>query len=171
MSLDTALAFSLREEGGYVNNPNDSGGATNHGITQHTYDSYRASLKLPHQDVQLITDADVRTIYEQMYWIPGKCPLMHEPIATTHMDWCINHGVSGAITTLQQALGVKADGVFGAQTAGELAIADATEISITYNQLRRAWYKQRVIDKPNQAEFLAGWLGRVDRLEAYCESL
>ena len=36
--LQTALQFTLREEAGYVNNPRDHGGPTNHGITQTTYD-------------------------------------------------------------------------------------------------------------------------------------
>lgn len=171
MSFDTALKFVLSEEGGYVNNIHDSGGATNHGVTQATYDLWRDSVHQPHQDVQLITDAEVRTIYENNYWEPSRAQTMHSPLDVTHMDWSVNHGISGAIKTLQAALGVEADGLFGKETASALAIADPVEISQTYNQLRREWYKNRIVQKPDQQIFLAGWLGRVDRLEAYCESL
>lgn len=171
MSLDTALVFVLKEEGGYVNNPLDSGGATNHGITQHTFNDFRASLKLPPQDVQLITDADVRTIYEQMYYIPSKCPQMHSPLDVTVMDWSVNGGVPRSIQTLQDVLGLPADGIFGPKTAAALASADVWETCKAYNVIRREWYQNRVKQKPDQQVFLAGWLGRVDRLEAYCESL
>lgn len=171
MSLDTALAFTLHEEGGYVNNPLDHGGATNHGITQATYDSYRSSLKLAPQDVQLITDSDVRTIYDEMYWQPAKCPQMHSPLDCTVFDWAVNGGVPRAIQTLQDVLGLPGDGIFGPKTAAALAIADVYETCKAYNQIRREWYQNRVKQKPDQQIFLKGWLGRVDRLEAYCETL
>jgi lysozyme family protein len=35
--FDACLAFTLREEGGYVDDPADPGGATNMGITLATY--------------------------------------------------------------------------------------------------------------------------------------
>ena len=171
MSLDIALKFTIAEEGGYVNNPHDSGGATNHGITQATYDAYRASLKLASQDVALITDADVRAIYGEMYWIPAKCPIMHTPLDICHFDWAVNHGVNGAIKTLQTVLGVEADGVFGGKTSSALALCDSYETMKAYNQLRKQWYENRVAQKPDQQVFLNGWLARVDRLEAYCEGL
>ena len=38
-----ALQFVLKWEGGYVNNPNDKGGATNKGITQNTYNAWLKS--------------------------------------------------------------------------------------------------------------------------------
>jgi lysozyme family protein len=171
MSLQQALKFTLSEEGGYVNNPHDAGRETNHGIVGATYDSYRDSVKLPRQSVSLITDVEVQTIYSEMYWHPAKCPIMHSPLDVTHFDWAVNHGVSGALKTLQAALGVEADGVFGAETSSALALADAVELTKDYNTLRRAWYKNRVVQKPDQEVFLKGWLGRVDRLEAYCEGL
>ena len=171
MSFDKALAFTLREEGGYVDDPLDSGGATNHGVTQHVYDDYRDTKQLPHQSVQLITDAETRELYENNYWEPSKCQSLHSPLDVAHFDWSVNHGISGALKTLQAALGVTPDGVWGPQSASALAIADAVETTQTYNQLRRAWYRNRVEQKPDQAKFLNGWLGRCDRLDAYCESL
>ena len=41
-----ALAFVLKWEGGYVNNPYDKGGATNKGITQNTYNAWLKSCGL-----------------------------------------------------------------------------------------------------------------------------
>lgn len=171
MSLDQALAFTLKEEGGWTDNPHDHGGATNHGITQTTYDLFRDRIHEGHQSVQYITDAEVRAIYEDMYWTPAKCFIMHNPLAVAHFDWAVNHGISGAIKTLQAALGVTADGIWGHKSATALAVSDPVETTQTYNTLRREWYRNRCESHPDQAVFLKGWLGRVDRLEAYCESL
>jgi lysozyme family protein len=170
MSLEQAIAFTIPQEGGFVNNPDDDGGPTDHGITQATYDDYRDSLKLPPQDVQLITDADTQTIYTNMYWTPAKCPLLSDALAICHFDWAVNHGVTGAIKTLQQTLGVTADGVFGSQTA--IAAAAASEdVWQQYNNLRRAWYRTRATQNTSQQQFLAGWLDRVNALDAYVRAL
>ena len=47
-----ALKFVLAREGGYVNNPNDKGGATNKGITQNTYNAYLQSKGRGTKDVR-----------------------------------------------------------------------------------------------------------------------
>lgn len=39
--FEPALAFVLRWEGGFVDNPADPGGRTNKGITQKVYDAWR----------------------------------------------------------------------------------------------------------------------------------
>lgn len=171
MSFDQALRFTLSEEGGYVNNPHDHGGATNHGITQNTYDTYRDTIHEGHQDVQYVTDAEVREIYELFYWEPSKCQQLHGPLDICHFDWSVNHGISGALKTLQAALGVTPDGIWGSQSASALATADSVETAQAYNTLRREWYRNRVAQKPDQAIFLQGWLARVDRLDAYMDSL
>lgn len=169
--FDQALAFTLREEGGYADDPADHGGATNRGITQHEYDSWRARKGLTLQLVRGLDDSEMHQIYDEDYWQPGKCPRLADALAICHFDWCVNHGVSGAIKTLQQALGVDADGVFGPATAAAATAADAQAVTQTYLELRRQWYRRRVVAEPGQSRFLKGWLARVDRLDAYLEKL
>jgi lysozyme family protein len=171
LSFDKALAFTLQEEGGFVDNPHDSGGATNHGITQSVYDSFRDRTHMPRQSVGLITDTETNTIYDEDYWEPSRAQSMHSPLDVAHFDWSVNHGIQGALKTLQAALGVTPDGIWGAQSASALAISDPVETAQTYNTLRREWYRNRVAQKPDQAVFLNGWLQRVDRLDAYMETL
>ena len=170
-SLSTALAFTLKEEGGYVDNPSDHGGATNHGVTQATYDTWRDSHSEPHQNVRKIADGEVQGIYGEMYWAPGHCPALSPALAVAHFDWCVNHGCAGAMATLQQLLQVKADGVFGPATAAALAAQDDGGLWRAYDELRREWYRARVTTHPDQAAFLKGWLARVDRLDRYIEVL
>ena len=65
--FEQALKFVLEREGGYVNNPNDPGGATNKGITQSTYYNWLKAKGLPNKSVKLITDAEVKEIYYKNY--------------------------------------------------------------------------------------------------------
>lgn len=168
MSFDKALTFVLKEENGYAHYPQDSDGPTNHGITKANYDDYRKTKGLPNQDVQLLTDAETREIYENNYWEPSRAQIMRDPLDICHFDWSVNRGITGAIRTLQQAMGIEATGDWGPKTSMALAIIEPAELAIEYNQIRRQWYRNRVISKPDQEIFLKGWLARCDRLDAYC---
>ena len=170
MSLDQALKFTLPHEGGYSNNPADPGGATNFGITQHTLDAYRDSLKQPHQDVQLITDAEVQNIYREMYWVPSHCNDMPNALACAVFDTSVNCGVNASIKMLQRAVGVDDDGVFGPHTKEEV-LHEGNELIIPFLDERRARYRQIVTAKPSQEVFLKGWLNRCNALEDYAQSL
>jgi len=166
-----ALAFTLKEEGGYVDNPHDHGGATNHGITQASYDEWRDAAGLSRCDVREIEPAEVQSLYGMMYWLPAHCEAMSVPLAVSHFDWCVNHGVRGALETLQRALKVTVDGDFGPHTLAALQAQDQGDLWREYNGLRRGWYRAQVAAHPDQAVFLKGWLGRVDRLDNYIEGL
>lgn len=149
MSFEQALTFTLREEGGYVANPLDHGGATCHGVTQRTYDIYRQAKESPVISVAQIEEQEVQDIYRQMYWDPARCEVLPTALGICHLDWAVNHGVAGAKATLDQS---------GLDWQH-------------YNELRRQWYRTRAEAHPDQQVFLKGWLGRVDRLDAYVEGL
>lgn len=170
MSLDQALKFTLPHEGGYSNDKSDPGGATNHGITQGTYDAYRASLKYANQDVALITDAEVQAIYSEMYWTPAHCADMPTALAVAHFDTAVNCGVNSAIKMLQRAAGLDDDGVYGTKTKEEV-LHQGNELIIPYLDERRAKYRQIVTAKPSQEVFLKGWLNRCNALEDYVQHL
>jgi hypothetical protein len=102
--LSVALKFTLLWEGGFVNNPLDPGGATNRGITQFTYNTYRINKHLPTHDVADIAEEEVQDIYYSMYWKPSQAELAVEPLAIVLFDTAVNFGVGGAIEFLQEAL-------------------------------------------------------------------
>ena len=56
-----ALAFVLKWEGGFVNDPDDKGGATNKGITQTTYNSYLKSKKQKTKSVKISHKQKLKT--------------------------------------------------------------------------------------------------------------
>lgn len=168
-AFDIAIAFTLPAEGGYVNNVHDSGGATDRGITQTTYDLWRGEQKQPKRDVALLTQAEAINIYEWMYWQPAHCPQLPLALAIAHFDWSVNHGISGAGSTLQLCLGVKVDGDVGPKTLAAVAtVVDPVDFAVNvYNHERRRWYNNRVKERPDQGVFLGGWLKRVNALDNY----
>jgi len=171
MGFEEAVKFTLGEEGGYVDDPRDRGGATKQGVTQASYDSWRESHGLGVQDVRLMPDSEVRDLYRERFWDAGHCDVLPSRLGVVHFDWCVNHGVSGALMTLQEALGVTADGVWGPKTALAAATGSTPATAIRYDLLRRQWYLRRAAEAPDQAAFLTGWLKRVDRLDTYIEGL
>jgi lysozyme family protein len=160
MSFEQALSFTLPEEGGFVDNPDDDGGATDHGITQHVYDFYRGAKGEPTQSVALISSAEVEDIYQTKYWVPGHCAELPAALGIVHFDWCVNHGVGGAIKTLQGVLGVTADGVFGPATRAALEGKDTRQLVSAYGAARGAWYTEFVKLRPEESQFYNGWTAR-----------
>lgn len=170
MSFEQALSFTLREEGGFVNNPDDDGGATDHGVTQAVYDAYRAAQRQPAQSVALISDAEMEDVYETRYWVPGHCAELPAALGIVHFDWCVNHGPTGAIKTLQEVLGLKegdVDGVFGPVTRAALEGQDTKKLVVAYSHARAAWYSAFAQARPAEAQFLAGWLARDFRIQSW----
>ncbi|MBF6614897.1 MAG: secretion activating protein [Chloroflexi bacterium] len=173
-ALQIALTFTLHEEGGWVDNPTDHGGPTNHGITQSTYDQYRKSKDQPLLTVRFIAAQELEDIYRGMFWWPAHCNDMPLQLAVCHFDWAVNHGPPGAIKTLQQALEVEIDGVFGPHTRKAMLDAvDGTleELLDTYCALRRDFYIEDAEKDPSQQQFEKDWLGRDERVRNYVETL
>lgn len=107
MSFERAVEFVLRFEGGYVNDPNDSGGATNFGISQRAF---------PDIDVASLTRDDAKAIYRAKYWDFCKCDQLPEALALILMDSAVNQGPAAAVRMLQRTVGVREDGVIGQET-------------------------------------------------------
>ncbi len=160
MSFETALAFVLKEEGGYVDNPNDNGGATNKGITQKVFDSYRYGLGLPYLPVKDISDAAVSAIYRSQYWNHVHGDKLPDPVDLVVFDAAVNCGVSRSVKWLQQLCGTAQDGVMGQQTEAALSAHDPVQLCKELLDRRDDYYHELVDLKPSQAVFLKGWLNR-----------
>lgn len=95
-----ALAHVLTFEGGYSDHPLDKGGATNFGVTQGTYDRWRAAQGLPAQPVKVITRAEVEAIYWANYWLKAGCDQLAPALAFVVFDSAVNSGVGRALDWL-----------------------------------------------------------------------
>ncbi len=158
------LAFVLKWEGGYVNNPADPGGATNKGITQTTYNAWRQSQGQPTQSVQAISDVEVQAIYAQNYWHPSGADRVPAALNLAAFDTAVNLGVSRAVRFLEQCVGTTTDGVFGPQTQAAAAACSVSTTAAAYCDAREAYYRALVAQTPSQQVFLKGWLNRLNDL-------
>lgn len=163
-SFNASLPFVLRWEGGFVNHPADPGGATNRGITQKVYDTWRSSKGLAVRSVSELEDSEMQTIYRGSYWQPPRCDDIGTPLDLVQFDTAVNMGVGRAVCFLQQAVGTNPDGNFGPATLQCVAGCEPGKALATYCQAREDFYRQLVQRKPEMAVFLKGWLNRLNAL-------
>ncbi len=163
-AFESSLPFILRWEGGYVNNPNDPGGATNKGVTQTVYDDWRRKQGLPPRGVKQITDAEVQAIYDTGYWLPPRCNVLQQPLDLVQFDTAVNMGPGRAVRFLQRAVGCAVDGGFGPNTLKSVDACDLGATLVTYCNEREAYYRRLAERNPKLKIFLKGWLNRLNAL-------
>lgn len=144
-----ALAVIFGLEGGYSSDPTDHGGPTNFGITQATYDSYRATLKIPTQPVAQITRDEATAIYRTDFWDANGCGEMTWSLALVVFDTYIQHRSGPARLMVH-----------------DVQWADEPEVMLAFALLclRRNFYRRIIIADVTQSKYLAGWLNRLEKL-------
>lgn len=157
-----ALPRVLAHEGGYVNDPQDPGGATNKGITYRVYDAYRQKNGLAPRDVREITPDEVAAIYRFQYWNPAHCDELPAGLDYVVFDGNVNSGVSRSVKWLQQALGVEQDGQVGAVTLAAIKQRDTLELIDDICDIRMAFLKRL----KHWPRFGRGWTKRVSGVRA-----
>ncbi len=163
-AFEASLPFILRWEGGYVNHPNDPGGATNKGVTQRVYDDWRGKKGLARRTVKQIEDAEVHAIYESGYWLPPRCDILQRQLDVVQFDTAVNMGVGRAVRFLQEAVGCAVDGGFGPNTERAVAGCDLGGAIIAYCDAREAYYHRLAERNPKLKVFLKGWMNRINAL-------
>lgn len=159
-----SLPFILRWEGGYVNHPDDPGGATNKGVTQKTYDAWRIRLGLSKQDVRQLEDKELNAIYESGYWLPPHCNELGDPLDLVQFDTSVNMGVKRAVRMLQAALDCGVDGSFGPKTLDAVMNCNPGITLVNYCDHREKYYRDLAERRPKLKKFLKGWLNRLNAL-------
>lgn len=163
---DFNLAFTLLigVEGGYSTDPNDpgnwTGGAVGVGECKGTMYGVSAA-SYPEHDIANLTLLEVKAIYRDDYWEPAGCPDMSGRLALVVFDAAVNNGLSRAVTWLQEALGVSADGVYGPQTRDALAAAEYDEADMVLAQEVHAQRIYFMAGLDTWSEYGLGWSRRL----------
>lgn len=175
--VEAMLEEVLRSEGGFVNHPDDRGGATNMGITQATLSQYLGQDATV-DDVRALSLETAKEIYRQKFLAEPKIDRLPDLIQPVMFDAAVNSGPGRAIKWLQQELNraghgpLSEDGAIGPKTieAAEKAVEkDGTGFSRALVERRRSFLMALCAQNPSQKVFERGWMARCDRLEAnYC---
>lgn len=144
----------LQDEGGYTNDPNDSGGATNLGITIGDYRKYIKADATP-SDVKTLTVAQAQGIYKTKYWdaVGG------DKLPSGVDNACFNYGVLAGIGRPIADLKKFAD------------IKDPNKLIDAICDEMKAFLIRLAETRPKDKKFEKGWVARVDRLRTRSHSL
>jgi lysozyme family protein len=156
---EKVFAFTYKEEGGYGNDPNDPGGATNLGIIQVEYNKYRTAKGLPEQSVKHITRAEADEIYTKSYWNKIDGDDVPAGIDLVIYDYGVNSGPGRAIEYAQRVLNVGVDGILGPITLAALKAVEPRKFIHDFDDDRLS-FLQRL---KTYIYFGKGWSARVKR--------
>lgn len=155
--FDRCLAIVLQQEGGFVNDPQDPGGATNMGITRDVLGAFR-DRAVSVDEVRDLSRAEAREIYRARYWTPMRCADLPPGIDLCVFDFGVNAGPSRAVKLLQRAVGVTADGSVGPITLAAARALETERLIASFSEARLAYY--RSLD--GFSRFGRGWTSRTE---------
>ena len=175
MNIEQFLVELISREGGYVNNPNDRGGATKYGITEAVARShgYKGNMKDLPMDL-------AKDIYRKQYWIQPRFDqinTINPVVAEELLDTGVNCGVAFAKPTLQRSLNLlnnqgkggwpdmAVDGIYGPATLNALKTylskrgKEGERVLLrTLNILQGERYISICERNPSQEQFFYGWI-------------
>ena len=165
-NFSTCLNLILKHEGGFVNHPDDPGGATNMGITKAVYEKH-LKRKVSLEEMKNIDKDAVHEIYKKSYWDKLKGDKLPSGLDLFLFDWGVNSGVARSARCLQGILEVSKDGIIGSQTLKRLEREDDSIILSQLHAEREAFYRYL----PHFITFGRGWLRRNDETLKESEKL
>ncbi len=170
----------VAREGGFVNDPDDPGGATNRGVTLAT--ARRLKLDMDRDgdvdlaDLQKLSAADAEAVFLRHYYEAPKINMLPEIVQASVFDMYVNAG-SNAVKILQRLLGqmgqqVTVDGKVGPQTVAACKAAAAAaphHLADAYGVARRNYYFRLADLRPKSRMFArtragkkGGWIRRAE---------
>lgn len=170
----------VEREGGFVDDPDDPGGATKYGVTIHTMRALGLDLTgdgaINVSDVRAITRDMAVDLFIKHYYARPRIDLLPEVIQASVFDMYVNAGAN-AVKILQRLLRemdytVSVDGVLGPQTARAAEAAaepDPVVLRDAYGIARRTYYFRIADRRPASRKFArtraggkGGWIRRAE---------
>ncbi len=176
---DIARAI-VRREGGFVNDPDDPGGATNWGVTIHTMQRLGLDLnrdgRVSETDVRLLTQDQAVSIFVDAYFRKPGIDRLPVALQASVFDMQVNAGAN-AVKILQRLLTSMGfpcsdDGIIGplTQRAAQMAFeASPTTLADAYGIARRNYYYALADARPASRKYArrrdggkGGWITRAE---------
>ncbi|MCL7463737.1 holin-associated N-acetylmuramidase [Phaeovulum sp. NW3] len=174
----------VAREGGYVNDPDDPGGATKYGVTLATLQRLGIDMtgdgRVTGADVRALSPDQAEDIFIRHYFDAPRLGELPAPIQASVFDMYVNAGAQ-AIRILQRLLNqmgqpVAVDGVLGPQTttaAHAAAAAAPDHFADAYGIARRNYYYALADARPASRKYArtrqgdkGGWIRRAEEFIA-----
>jgi lysozyme family protein len=148
----------LIAEGGESDNPNDVGGLTKFGISQHSY---------PNVDIVNLTFDEACLIYQRDFWNKENLDsINYQAIANQIFLLAINVGIEQSIKLAQKALNssmqfsITVDGVLGPVTMNAINNSFYEKVSLAIRVEAISFYLKLTDENTSQIPFLRSWIRR-----------
>lgn len=170
----------VAREGGFVNDPDDPGGATKYGVTIGTMQRLGLDLtgdgRVTATDVQRLTRDQARSIFVEHYFQGPRIADLPESLQASVFDMYVNSG-SNAVKILQRLLldmgqDVTTDGVIGPKTieaAKAAYVLAPNHLADAYGIARRNYYYSLGDARPASRKYArrrdggkGGWITRAE---------
>lgn len=159
----------LKWEGGFVNDPDDLGGATNKGVTFKTYKLYRNRKGLPIPsvgDLKRLSNDEFTDILKTMFWDACKADIIvSQSVANAIVDWAWHSGTTTAAKEIQRVLGVKADGIIGDITLSAINSQSPLPLFGKIKAARVKYIERICKSRPVNQKYYRGWMNRINDLQ------
>lgn len=163
--FDAAFVKLMEHEGGYIDDPDDPGGATNMGISQRFLN--KTGLNVSVKD---ITRNQAKNIYREYFWNQYGYSRFDDDLAIKLFDIAVNTGPRMAHRLLQRACRatdhpVAEDGLIGPETLQTVRKLTATgpgkyALLAAFRSEVAGYYRALVERVPMHQKYLRGWLAR-----------
>jgi len=179
-SVEEIAESIIAREGGYVNDPDDPGGATNFGVTIGTMARLGLDLdgdgRVTPADVKRLTRAQAKQIFVDHYFHRPGIGKLPEPLQASVFDMYVNAGAN-AVKILQRLLNdmgqqISVDGALGPLSleAAQIAFAGAPDhLADAYGIARRNYYYALADRRPASRKYArrrdggkGGWIIRAE---------
>ncbi|MFD0978681.1 holin-associated N-acetylmuramidase [Tropicimonas aquimaris] len=182
--IEAIASEIVAREGGFVNDPDDPGGATKYGVTIGTLQRLGMDLdgdgRVGVSDVQRLDRATAVRIFIEHYFHRPRIAALPQTLHASVFDMYVNAG-SNAVRILQRLLvqmgeTVAVDGVIGSQTiaaAERAAVRAPDHLADAYGIARRNYYYALADARPASRKYArrrdggkGGWIVRAEEFIA-----
>lgn len=172
--FEEAIKVILKHEGGYTNDKDDPGGATDYGISLRFLKDHGIDLngdgKVNEMDIKSLTKEKAIKIYKQYWWDKYHYEAINSIYyATKVFDMAVNMGGKQAHILVQRAVNhcgyaLIVDGILGGKSLGAIneiyLHGRGDDLRIETQEEQEYFYRNLVTQKPKFKKYLKGWLRR-----------
>lgn len=163
--FNIAIALTLTHEGGFENNPGDSGNWTGGhvGVGDQKGTNFGISAAdFPTLNIPNLTVDQAKEIYRTKYWNILYDQIKDQLIANKIFDLGVLFGTGKSVSMLQSVLKITMDAHFGLQTLAAVNAAEPTSLLTAYKTIFVAHALQIGTLNPLDREFVGGWIRRIN---------